>query len=127
MTTAAFAFHNGMEKLNNHNQQNHHNHNNHNNNHNNNHTLKQDHDKPAFSRIFVICGKQHTTDDLRRVFGGVGTIEDIWVVKDKTTKENRGLAYIKYAKMSEACLAIEQMNGKRMGEDDEGPPLKVMN
>ena len=86
---------------------------------------KVDHDKPPFSRVFIVCGKQHSSDDLRDAFKEYGTVVDIWVVKDKNTKENRGIAYIKFSKMSEACLAIESMNGKKLTDDDDGPKLKV--
>ena len=47
-------------------------------------------------------------------------------MKDKNTKENRGIAYIQYAKMSEACLAIESLNGKKLpGDTNNGLALKV--
>jgi len=85
-----------------------------------------DHDKPPFSRVFVVCGKSHSSDNLRTAFEEFGTVEDVWVVKDKHTKENRGVAYIKFSKMSEACLAIEKMDGKKLSEDDEQKPLKVI-
>jgi len=87
---------------------------------------KINHDKPPFSRVFIVCGKKHSSDDLRDCFQEYGTVEDIWVVKDKNTKENRGIAYIKFGKMSEACLAIESMNGRKITEDDDGPKLKVI-
>jgi len=83
-------------------------------------------DKAPFSRLFVVCGKQHTSDDLREAFRDYGSIEDIWVVKDRNTKENRGIAYIQYSKMSEACMAIENLNGKKISDDDSGPALKVI-
>lgn len=83
-------------------------------------------DRAPFSRLFIICGKHHTQEDLREGFQEFGQIEDIWVVKDKNTKENRGIAYIQYAKMSEACLAIETLNGKKLPGDDNGSTLKVI-
>merc|ERR1719392_232674 len=86
----------------------------------------RDDNKAPFSRLFVVCGKQHTSDDLREAFNDYGSIEDIWVVKDRNTKENRGIAYIQYSKMSEACMAIESLNGKKLSQDDSGPALKVI-
>lgn len=86
---------------------------------------KIDHDKPPFSRVFIVCGKQYSGDDLRKKFEEYGSVEDVWVVKDKNTKENRGIAYIKFSKMSEACLAIESLDGKKLSEDDSGT-LKVL-
>jgi len=84
-----------------------------------------DHDKPPFSRLFVICSKSHSGDDLKECFEKFGTVEDVWVVKDKHTRENRGVAYVKYSKMSEATLAVEEMDGKPVHESDDRP-LKVI-
>jgi len=83
-------------------------------------------DRPAFSRLFVVCSKHHSQDDLKDAFRDYGHVEDVWIVKDKNTKENRGIAYIQYAKMSEACLALETLNGKKLPGDDNGPALKVI-
>ena len=83
-----------------------------------------DHDKPPFSRLFVVCSKTHTEPELRTKFEPYGSVEDVWVVKDKHTKENRGIAYVKYSKMSEACMAVENLDGAKVNEDDEYP-LKV--
>lgn len=80
-------------------------------------------DNPPFSRIFIVCSKKHTSDDMRAAFEQFGGIEDIWVVKDKHTKENRGVCYIKFAKASSAARACEEMDGKVIGEDPK--PIKV--
>lgn len=80
-------------------------------------------DNPPFSRVFVVCSKKHTQDELTTAFHSFGEIEDVWVVKDKLTKENRGVCYIKYAKASSAAVAIEQMDGKIIGDDPK--PIKV--
>ena len=60
---------------------------------------------------------------MRAAFEHFGSIEDIWVVKDKHTKENRGVCYINFAKASSAALACEEMDGKLIGEDTK--PVKV--
>jgi len=86
----------------------------------------RDNDKPPFSRLFIVCAKHHTQEELRDAFTEYGHIEDIWVVKDRNTKENRGIAYIQYSKMSEACLALEHRNGQRLSPDDSGQALKVI-
>merc|ERR1712062_130682 len=65
-----------------------------------------------------------TKEDLTKCFEEYGTVQDVWVVKDRQTNENRGVAYIKMAKMSEATLAQEKMNGEPIRSDDR--PLKVM-
>ena len=80
-------------------------------------------DNPPFSRIFIVCSKRHSSDDMRASFQHFGSIEDIWVVKDKQTKENRGVCYVKFAKASSAARACEEMDGKVIGEDAK--PIKV--
>ncbi|XP_063988572.1 RNA-binding protein 45 isoform X3 [Diachasmimorpha longicaudata] len=81
-------------------------------------------DDPPNSRLFVICHKSLEEDDLRKAFEKFGKIEDIWVVKDRTTGENKGVTYIKFSKTSEAAFALEEMNGKMLGS--VGRPIKVM-
>lgn len=81
-------------------------------------------DDPPMSRLFIICNKSHTEEDFRDAFEQYGDIEDIWVVKDKHTQENKGIAYVKYSKTSDAAKAQEEMNGKSIGKTDR--PLKVL-
>lgn len=52
--------------------------------------LRSKNDDPPNSRLFVICHKSLEEDDLRKAFEKFGKIEDIWVVKDRTTGENKG-------------------------------------
>lgn len=80
-------------------------------------------DFPPFSRVFVVCSKTHKEDDIRAVFQQFGNVEDVWMVKDRMTKEHKGICYIKYDKASSAALAIEGMDGKTIG--DEPKPIKV--
>ncbi|XP_070566589.1 RNA-binding protein 45-like [Ptychodera flava] len=81
-------------------------------------------DRPPYSRLFIVCARHHTEEDLRRYFDRYGVIEDVWVVRDRGSKESRGVAYIKFAKASQATLAMEQMNGKALGSETK--PIKVM-
>ncbi|XP_034940844.1 RNA-binding protein 45 [Chelonus insularis] len=81
-------------------------------------------DDPPNSRLFVICHKSLEEEDLRKSFDKFGKIEDIWVVKDRNTGENKGVTYIKFSKTSEAAFALEEMNGKMLGSI--GRPIKVM-
>ena len=80
-------------------------------------------DNPPFSRIFIVCSKRHTSEDMKIAFEHFGGIEDVWVVKDKLTKENRGVCYIKFTKASSAARACEEMDGKVVGGDSK--PIKV--
>ncbi|KAH8240038.1 hypothetical protein KR032_010506 [Drosophila birchii] len=81
-------------------------------------------DDPPMSRLFIICNKSHTEEDFREAFSPYGEIEDIWVVKDKHTQENKGIAYVKFSKTSDAAKAQEEMNGKTIGKMDR--TLKVL-
>jgi len=80
-------------------------------------------DFPPFSRVFVVCSKTHKEDDIRTVFQRFGNVEDVWMVKDRMTKESKGICYIKYDKASSAALAIEGMDGKTIGSEPK--PIKA--
>lgn len=47
-------------------------------------------DDPPHSRLFIVCGKSITEEDFREHFSKYGTIEEIWVVKDRVTEEPKG-------------------------------------
>ncbi|MPC27165.1 RNA-binding protein 45 [Portunus trituberculatus] len=47
-------------------------------------------DDPPHSRLFIVCGKSITEEDFRESFSKHGTIEEIWVVKDRNTEEPKG-------------------------------------
>lgn len=80
-------------------------------------------DFPPFSRVFVVCSRGHKEEDIQAAFQQFGQIEDVWMVKDRMTKENKGICYVKYDKASSAALAIENMDGKLVG--NEPKPIKV--
>ncbi|XP_033763032.1 RNA-binding protein 45-like isoform X2 [Pecten maximus] len=80
--------------------------------------------RPPNSRLFVICGKGVKEETFKDAFEEYGTIEDIWVVKDKRTNEDKGVAYIKFSKSSEAAHAMEEMNGKQL--EGSPKPIKVL-
>ncbi|XP_067006548.1 RNA-binding protein 45 [Anabrus simplex] len=81
-------------------------------------------DDPPNSRLFIVCSKNITEEEFRSAFEKYGSIEEIWVVKDRTTGEPKGVTYIKFSKTSEAALALEEMNGCCIGNQPR--PLKVM-
>ncbi|XP_072292685.1 RNA-binding protein 45 isoform X2 [Eucyclogobius newberryi] len=80
-------------------------------------------DDPPNSRLFIVSSRTVTEEQIRDSFSAYGDIQGIWVVKDKNTKESRGVAYVKFAKSSQACLAMETMNGRLLGEGTK--PIKV--
>ncbi|KAJ9575632.1 hypothetical protein L9F63_007493, partial [Diploptera punctata] len=81
-------------------------------------------DDPPNSRLFIVCNKNTTEEEFRNAFEKYGTIEEIWVVKDRNSGEPKGVTYIKFSKTSEAALALEEMNGCCIGSHPR--PLKVM-
>ncbi|CAD7082281.1 unnamed protein product [Hermetia illucens] len=81
-------------------------------------------DDPPMSRLFVIHNRNNTEEEIREGFGQYGEIEDVWLLKDKSTGENKGIAYVKYRKTSDAALALEEMNGKMIGNSDRA--IKVV-
>ena len=64
-------------------------------------------DETALTRLFVICPKEYTEEDLRQKFQSFGDIEYIQIVRDHRTRENKGFGYVKYVKSSSAALALE--------------------
>ncbi|XP_026164886.1 RNA-binding protein 45 isoform X1 [Mastacembelus armatus] len=80
-------------------------------------------DDPPNSRLFVVTSRSITEDALRESFSVFGDIQGVWVVKDKQTKESKGIAYVKFSKSSQACLAMEEMHGKVLMEGTK--PVKV--
>nr|CAH7754687.1 unnamed protein product [Callosobruchus chinensis] len=79
-------------------------------------------DSPPHSRLFIIHPKTFTADDFHRYFDEFGTIEDLYVVREKGG-DPKGVTYIKYSKTSEAADALEKMHRHTMGSDR---PIKVM-
>lgn len=81
-------------------------------------------DDPPMSRLFVIHNKSNTEQDFRDSFEKYGNVEDIWLLKDKSTGENKGIAYIKFSRTSDAAKALEELNGQCLGNSDR--PIKVV-
>ncbi|KAM3606018.1 uncharacterized protein V6R79_009261 [Siganus canaliculatus] len=80
-------------------------------------------DDPPNSRLFVVTSRSITEDELRESFSVFGEVQGVWVVKDKQTKESKGISYVKFAKSSQACLAMEEMHGKVLMDGTK--PIKV--
>lgn len=80
-------------------------------------------DDPPNSRLFVVTSRSITEDEVRESFAAFGDIQGVWVVKDRQTKESKGICYVKFAKSSQACLAMEEMHGKVLVEGTK--PIKV--
>lgn len=81
-------------------------------------------DSDSHNRIFILGARSLSPDELRSAFEKFGTIVDVRMLKDRITRENKGISYITYEKASEAALAIEQMNGQFVSGLDR--PIKVL-
>jgi len=77
---------------------------------------------PPNSRLFVVCGKELKEAEFRDAFETHGNIEKIEIRRDKKG-DSKGIAYIKFSKTSEAAEALEQLDGKCIGNHPR--PLKV--
>ncbi|CAB1328091.1 unnamed protein product [Coregonus sp. 'balchen'] len=80
-------------------------------------------DNPPNSRLFLVTSRSVSDDVIREKFSVFGEIQGVWVVKDKQTKESKGISYVKFAKSSEACTAMEDMHGKCLLDGTK--PIKV--
>ncbi|KAL4539612.1 hypothetical protein Ndes2437B_g02024 [Nannochloris sp. 'desiccata'] len=76
-------------------------------------------DDPPNSRLFVVAGRNTSSDFLRSVFEQYGQVSFVKYLRDK------GVAYVKYDRASSAALAIENLHEVTLNEG-LGPRLKVM-
>lgn len=81
-------------------------------------------ENPPNSRLFVVCSKSLTEEDLRSAFSPYGEIIRIHMPRDRDTGNSKGVAFIRYAKTSEAALAMQEMASECLGPENK--PLKVM-
>lgn len=58
-------------------------------------------------RLFVVVPKSLGESDLREHFNQFGDVDYVSIVRDRTTKESKGFAYVKYHRMSHAAKAFE--------------------
>uniref|UniRef100_A0A6E8W6J7 RRM domain-containing protein n=1 Tax=Anopheles coluzzii TaxID=1518534 RepID=A0A6E8W6J7_ANOCL len=80
-------------------------------------------EEPPMSRLFVICGKQITKEQLIKHFEPDGTIEECVVITDRKTGQGKGVAYVKFTKTSSAARGLRK-NGTVVEGDTR--PIKVM-
>ncbi|EAT48584.1 AAEL000385-PA [Aedes aegypti] len=80
-------------------------------------------EEPPMSRLFVICGRQVTKEQLMKHFADDGEIEECIVIVDKKTGQGKGVAYVKFTKTSSAARGLRK-NGSYI--ENETRPIKVM-
>jgi len=62
-----------------------------------------------------------TEEDLKEVFGSVGTCESVAVIMDRATGQSRGFGFVEMSSDEEAQRAIEELNGREV----RGRAIKV--
>jgi len=71
---------------------------------------KEPEDTPPRSRLFVICSKDLTEDELVQKFQVFGELEYCKIMRDKQTGESKGFGFVKFSKASTAAVAMENIN-----------------
>ncbi len=56
-----------------------------------------------------------TEDDIRNLFAQAGTVSEVALIKDRDTGSSKGFAFVTMSSQDEAQKAIEQFNGKTLG------------
>jgi RNA recognition motif-containing protein len=59
---------------------------------------------------------QMTEDELHSLFTQVGTVNEVALIKDRDTGSSKGFAFVTMGSQEEADKAIEQFNGRSMGD-----------
>ena len=56
-----------------------------------------------------------TEEDLHTLFSGAGTVASISLIKDRSTGQSKGFAFVEMSAQSEAEEAIKSFNGTSLG------------
>lgn len=73
-------------------------------------------------RLYVAnLGYDVTNDDLKALFGQIGSCESIAIINDRETGQSRGFGFVEMSTAAEAQKAIQQLNST----DYKGRALKV--
>jgi cold-inducible RNA-binding protein len=59
-----------------------------------------------------------TEDEIRNLFAQAGTVNEVALIKDRDTGTSKGFAFVTMSSQEEAKKAIEQFNGKSLGNRD---------
>jgi RNA recognition motif-containing protein len=77
--------------------------------------------------------RQTTEQDLRTLFSGAGTVNDVALIMDRQTGESKGFAFVTMSSMAEAEAAIQMFDTKEVNSQalkvnlakprEERPPM----
>lgn len=56
-----------------------------------------------------------TEEELRTLFAQVGTVSEVALIKDRDTGSSKGFAFVTMGSQDDAKKAIDQLNGKSLG------------
>jgi cold-inducible RNA-binding protein len=56
-----------------------------------------------------------TEEDIRTLFAQAGTVSEVALIKDRDTGTSKGFAFVTMSSQDDAKKAIEQFNGKTLG------------
>jgi cold-inducible RNA-binding protein len=59
-----------------------------------------------------------TEEDIRNLFALAGTVVEVALIKDRDTGTSKGFAFVTMSSQDEANKAIEQFNGRSLGNRD---------
>jgi hypothetical protein len=57
------------------------------------HSAQQRDDEPPNSRLFLLCGRNVSEEELRDAFASFGDIRELWIVKEKDSGQSRGESF----------------------------------
>lgn len=73
---------------------------------------KSDNEHEKYVRLFIVCSKTATEEELREEFKQFGPVENVTLVRDKQTGNPKGFGYVRYPKFYHAAVAFENCASK---------------
>ena len=67
-------------------------------------------DAPPNSRLFVICAKSLQKQQIKNFFISYGDVKQVFLIKDKQSKQSRGCAFVTFSSSYSALRALEAVN-----------------
>ena len=64
-------------------------------------------DESARTRLFVVCPREYSEEDLKSKFVDFGDYDYCNIIRDKHTGDSKGFGYVKFSKASTAAIAME--------------------